>query len=207
MVGGEEIERRVGFHPAGPATAPVFELNRALIRLVANVWDQALPPGRELSLALTALEEALMRANQAVACNADPDLYVVPGIDVATLLDDVLERLEGPILSRSGPAGTFRRLSAASSADTDAYLRGETEIDTDPRARRAPGLGLVVEPPITGPPVTRERIEAPTFADPDAVLEGPELTRIRADKHLDDPGSGPILTRGARFEQIRARHA
>lgn len=68
MLNRPEIERRAGFHPATDATAPVFEANRAAVIELMVQWDETLPPGRELALAMTALQEALMWANAAVAC-------------------------------------------------------------------------------------------------------------------------------------------
>jgi hypothetical protein len=68
VIGFAEIERRLGFHPGSRVTAPVYAHNRGLVIHVADYWDKHLPPGRELSLALTALQEALMWANAAVAC-------------------------------------------------------------------------------------------------------------------------------------------
>lgn len=69
MTGPNEIDRRLGYHPATPLTVPAFERNRAEVIYLANFWDQSLPDSREKSLALTALQEALMWANAAVACN------------------------------------------------------------------------------------------------------------------------------------------
>lgn len=102
-LGSDELERRLGYHRQGPATAPFFELNRALALSVAEVWDQVLPPGREAALALTALQDALMWANAAVACNLDPNTAVMPEVDAGDALEAVLDRLEGPKLTRSGP--------------------------------------------------------------------------------------------------------
>jgi hypothetical protein len=103
MLGDDELQRRLGYHPVGPATAPMFELNRALALLVGAVWGRMLPPSREAALAQTELEAALQRANQAVACNLDPESAPMPELDVATFLDDVIERIEGPEMRRSGP--------------------------------------------------------------------------------------------------------
>lgn len=69
MIGPVEITRRLGFHPATPKTVPAFEANRGHAILLANYWDDSLPDSREKSLALTSLQEALMWANAAVACN------------------------------------------------------------------------------------------------------------------------------------------
>ena len=69
MIGYEEIVRRIGFHPSTPATVPVYEENRRRFIELAEYVD-GLPAGREVALALTALQEALMWANAAVACEA-----------------------------------------------------------------------------------------------------------------------------------------
>jgi hypothetical protein len=70
MIGFDEINRRLGFHPATDITIPKFEENRALAIKLMDWWDHTLPDGREKSLAFTALQEALMWANAAVACKA-----------------------------------------------------------------------------------------------------------------------------------------
>lgn len=69
MTGAVEIQRRLGFHPATPVTVPIFEANRHGAIGLALDWDERLPDSREKSLALTALQEALMWANAATACN------------------------------------------------------------------------------------------------------------------------------------------
>lgn len=71
-LGDEEIGRRLGFHPATEQTIPLFETNRAAVIAAARVFDETLPPGREAALAHTALQEALMWANAAVACSLAP---------------------------------------------------------------------------------------------------------------------------------------
>jgi hypothetical protein len=72
MVGSEELNRRLGYHPATRDTIPLYEDNRARFVDLACHLDETLPPGRELALALTALQESLMWANAAVACNLAP---------------------------------------------------------------------------------------------------------------------------------------
>ena len=72
MLGHDELERRLGFHPGTPQTAPLYEANRAAVLDVAKLWDDTLPPSRELACAHTALQEALMWANAAVATNLAP---------------------------------------------------------------------------------------------------------------------------------------
>lgn len=72
MIGDDEINRRLGFHPATAETIPLFEDNRARAVELARHWNETLPPGREAALAQTALQEAVMWANAAVACNLAP---------------------------------------------------------------------------------------------------------------------------------------
>lgn len=72
MLGQDELHRRLGFHPGTAATAPLYEANRAAALELATLWDETLPPGRELACAQTALQEALMWANAAVATNLAP---------------------------------------------------------------------------------------------------------------------------------------
>jgi hypothetical protein len=71
-LGLREIVRRLGYHPATPATVPEFEQNRHLAIELALHWDENLPEGREASLAQTHLQTALMWANAAVACGTGP---------------------------------------------------------------------------------------------------------------------------------------
>lgn len=72
MVGSAEIDRRLGYHPATVDTIPLYEANRAAAVAWACHIDSTCPPGRELALALTAVQESLMWANAAVACNLAP---------------------------------------------------------------------------------------------------------------------------------------
>lgn len=72
LLGLDEINRRLGYHPATDDTIPLFEENRARAIDLATYWDQTLPPGREAALAMTALQEAVQWANAAVACTLSP---------------------------------------------------------------------------------------------------------------------------------------
>lgn len=72
MVGSAEIDRRMGYHPATAATIPLYEENRARFVQLACYLDQNLPAGRELAESLTNLQQSLMWANAAVACNLAP---------------------------------------------------------------------------------------------------------------------------------------
>lgn len=104
MLDDDEVRRRLEYRPPTDETRPAYEMSRALVRLLFEVWNGALPPGREAALALTALEEAHSWANAAVARNAGPE-WTLPTVDVSTQLDEVLEHLEGPLHLRSRSVG------------------------------------------------------------------------------------------------------
>lgn len=74
MLGKDEIENRFGFHKGtleGPnATAPRHAALRVRFREFAEMLDEAIPDGREKSLALTALQESSMWTHFAVAKDA-----------------------------------------------------------------------------------------------------------------------------------------
>jgi hypothetical protein len=131
-LGRDELHRRLGYHRQGPGTAPLFELNRASVMVLAEIWDQALPPGRETECALTALQEALMWANAAVACNLDPHLAELPEVDVADPLEALLDRVSGPEMTRSAPAGPDsgrERPGCAALAPPEPCVRGQHDDD------------------------------------------------------------------------------
>jgi hypothetical protein len=69
MTPREQILNNLTYHPVTDATKPQFEMNRASVRELALDWEARLPKGRHASLAQTALQEALMWANAAVACD------------------------------------------------------------------------------------------------------------------------------------------
>ena len=70
MIGTDhtEILRRFGFHPMQGNQKFLYETNRAMFIVVAE-FIARLGPSRESSLALTALQEALMWTNAHIACN------------------------------------------------------------------------------------------------------------------------------------------
>lgn len=55
------------YHPATPESAKTHDMLRSTAITLARSWFDALPEGREKSLAFTKLEEALMWANKAIA--------------------------------------------------------------------------------------------------------------------------------------------
>jgi hypothetical protein len=64
-----DIDNRMSYHPVTDETKPVFEENRADFLALAHRVADRIPPGRHQSLALTALQEALMWSNAAIACD------------------------------------------------------------------------------------------------------------------------------------------
>lgn len=65
-----EARRRLGYHPvSGDAQRMHFEDNRRWFMELYDYLATTYEPSRELSLALTALQEAAMWANAHVACN------------------------------------------------------------------------------------------------------------------------------------------
>lgn len=69
VIEADEINRRLGYHPATEVTGPAHDRMRRLFIAAANVVACETPPSREQALALTAIQEALMWANAAIACN------------------------------------------------------------------------------------------------------------------------------------------
>lgn len=62
-----DLANRFGYHPANDTSRPKHEELRRLYFELADRVAQIVPPGRELSLAVTALEESVMWANAGVA--------------------------------------------------------------------------------------------------------------------------------------------
>jgi len=71
-LGLREVVRRLGYHRPTARTIPVFEENRHLAIELMLHWDENLPEGFEKDQCLLRLQEALMWANGAVACNTGP---------------------------------------------------------------------------------------------------------------------------------------
>lgn len=70
----EDIRYRFDFHPAVTETRRKYHENiRDLCRRTALTLASNLPAGRELSLAITKLEEVMFWANAALARSEDPD--------------------------------------------------------------------------------------------------------------------------------------
>ncbi len=65
----KRIDNNFTYHAPRPDQLPRYESIRSATKIVAERLLQLCPPGRELSLALTKLEEAVMWANAAIARN------------------------------------------------------------------------------------------------------------------------------------------
>lgn len=84
MIGDAEIRRRFAHY--GPAAKAVesHDLLRAAFRGAASLVDDECPDGREKSLAVTALEEAMFWANAAIARPVVPPMSWNPtGVNVS----------------------------------------------------------------------------------------------------------------------------
>lgn len=64
-----DIKNRFTFHPSTPNTAALYESMRSKALELAAWMDESAPESRELSLALTNLDQAVMWFNAAVARN------------------------------------------------------------------------------------------------------------------------------------------
>lgn len=70
----EDLDNRFTYHPpTDPAVREKHEQARACARTAAEFFVDLLPPGREASLAITKLEEALFWANAAIAREGSGD--------------------------------------------------------------------------------------------------------------------------------------
>lgn len=69
----EEIAERFSFHPGTKITGPKHDEVRAKLRGLALWVLDDIPDSRERSLALTALQEAMMWCNAAVAIHTEPE--------------------------------------------------------------------------------------------------------------------------------------
>ncbi len=82
-----EIDRRMDHHPpVDGVTIKGHSVLRELTKALAKAYVDLLPPGREKSMAISALGDALMYGNQAIAINGGP----VPNTEdkVETIADD-----------------------------------------------------------------------------------------------------------------------
>lgn len=69
-----DLRDRFTYHAPTPETIPLFEEIRASGLTMARAVLNRTKPGREQSLAITKIEEAVMHANAALARNGAPDV-------------------------------------------------------------------------------------------------------------------------------------
>lgn len=67
----EEIKNRFTYHAPKPGQPERYNLIRKEAKAFALLIDSACPDSREKSLAITKLQECVMWANAAIACNAE----------------------------------------------------------------------------------------------------------------------------------------
>lgn len=63
----EQINNGMGFHPGNADVAPKYEKLRASFMELAHFVNDICPDGRDKSLAITHLEDALMRSIRSIA--------------------------------------------------------------------------------------------------------------------------------------------
>lgn len=68
----DRVESDFSFHPATAETGPKHEAVRSLLKDAARELIEFVPEGREQSLALTKLEEAMYWANAGIARGLAP---------------------------------------------------------------------------------------------------------------------------------------
>lgn len=68
----ERIDNDFGYHKATVETGPMHDDVRAHCKALAHWLADNVPAGRHQSLAITALQEAQMWANAAIACALSP---------------------------------------------------------------------------------------------------------------------------------------
>lgn len=68
----DRVTNDFGYHKATPQTGPMHDQARRIFADVAHWAIDAIPEGRDQSLCITALEDALMRANKAIATTLSP---------------------------------------------------------------------------------------------------------------------------------------
>ena len=73
-----DIENRFKYHPATEVTGPRHDAVRADLLRLAKKMQKDLPAGREKSLVITKLEEAMFWANAAIARNAEQSGEAAP---------------------------------------------------------------------------------------------------------------------------------
>lgn len=81
----KKLENNFTYHPPLPGQAPRYELVRKMAKAVAQTWMEVCPASRELSLALTNLEQAVFWANAAIARNeTEPadELKELPNVEI-----------------------------------------------------------------------------------------------------------------------------
>lgn len=68
----DRVDNDFGYHKATEVTGPLHDATRAKFNELAHWVVENVPLSREQSLALTALQEAQMWINAAIACNLAP---------------------------------------------------------------------------------------------------------------------------------------
>jgi len=68
----DRIDNDFGYHKATAETGPMHDRTRVKFAEIAHWVIDNIPEGRDQSLCITSLEDALMRANKAIATTLSP---------------------------------------------------------------------------------------------------------------------------------------
>ncbi len=102
-----DIDQRFNYHLSGEDRVVTLDYVRGQCAHIAHCLDEVLPPGREKSLALTKLEEALMWSNASIAKTAPQPVGTVRSgvisIEPATVAE-LIDPLVGPTDAAAGPS-------------------------------------------------------------------------------------------------------
>lgn len=132
----DELDRRFRYHPPDEFRVLRHEHARATVRAAAEDLAAMLPPGREASLAVTHLEEALMWANAAIARSFQADFpdWEPPGEPSPSVAIDFADG--GAVTTLTWPNGASLTLPSADVPPevTAAHVGGKVVYDTNGKA-------------------------------------------------------------------------
>lgn len=121
----KEIDNRFTYHPPTPEQAALYEDIRSKAKSLATFLNRNVPDGRNKSLAITSLEDVVMRANAAVA-------QAVPDPETGELPAPVAKGPGRPRKSAAVPTPAPEKPAASET-------KAEPVAATSPRPRRARG--------------------------------------------------------------------
>lgn len=109
----EDVKRRFAFHPATETTGPQHDAVRADLGRLAAKMVKTLPDGREKSLVLTHLEEAMFWGNAAIARHGESSDAPAPQREQGTDVTEppAAKRRAAAVKAGAPAAKTARRVT------------------------------------------------------------------------------------------------